>query len=120
MKKNEYLLYILDLMEPHGPITSKALFGGYGIYYGPTIIGIILERQLYFKMDDTSRGDFEAYSSQQFIYAGKTKSVAMPYMQLPESILENSELLPEWIEKAYHVSLRHRKAKSQKKRTQLT
>ncbi len=118
MKKNEYLLYVLDLMQPHGPITSKALFGGHGIYYGPTIIGIIVENQLYFKMDDMTRADFEAYGSKPFIYEGKTKTVTMPYMQLPESVLENSDLLPEWIEKAYHVSLRHNRSKPKKKRVQ--
>ncbi len=114
MKKSEYLLYVLDLLEPHGPITAKSLFGGYGIYYGPTIMGVIVQDQLYFKMDDTTRSDFEAHDAQPFIYKGKTKTVAMPYMQLPESILENRELLPEWIEKAYLVSLRHHKSKSKR------
>jgi len=115
MKKNEYLLYVLDLLQPHGPITAKSLFGGYGIYCGPTIIGIIVESQLYFKVDDSTRADFEEYSSKPFIYEGKTKTVTMPYMTLPESVLENSELLPQWIETAYQVSLRH-KAKPKKKR----
>ncbi len=119
MKKNEYLLYILDLLQPHGPITSKSLFGGYGIYYGPAIIGIIVESQLYFKVDESTRADFEEYGSKPFIYEGKTKTVAMPYMTLPESVLENSELLPEWLENAYQVSLRHRKAKPKKKRPQV-
>lgn len=115
MKKNDYLLYILDLLQPHGPITSKSLFGGYGIYYGPTIIGIIVESQLYFKIDDSTRADFEAYGSKPFIYEGKAKTVTMPYMQLPESILESREQLAQWIERAHQASLRHQKSKPKKK-----
>jgi DNA transformation protein and related proteins len=116
MKKNEYLLYILDFLEPHGPITAKALFGGHGIYYGTAIIGVIVDNELYFKVDEFTKPAFDQYGSQSFIYKGKTKTVTMPYMKLPELILENREELPQWIENAFQVSLRHQKSSPKKKK----
>lgn len=106
--KHQYLTYVLDMLQPHGNIISKGLFGGHGIYYNGIIFAVIVENQLYFKVDDQTRPDFEEYGSKPFVYVGKTKSVTMPYMTLPESILENRDELPLWIEKAYQVSLRHK------------
>lgn len=108
--KNQYLTYIIDTLQPHGPITAKAMFGGHGIYSGKLIIGLIVENQLYFKADESTRPDFEKHDSEQLIFTDKNnKKFIMPYMTLPESILENREELPLWIEKAYQVSLRAKK-----------
>ncbi len=107
--KHQYAQYVLDTLKPHGSIVAKSLFGGYGFYRDGIIFAIIVEDQLYFKIDDITRGDFEAYDSQQFVYEGKSMTVAMPYMTLPESILENRDELPLWIEKACQVSLRSKK-----------
>jgi DNA transformation protein and related proteins len=104
--KNQYRDYVLDLLQPHGPITARAMFGGHGIYYGSAIIGLIVDSELYFKVDDETRSDYEAYRSVPFIYEGKSKTVTMPYMKVPESILEDNEELPLWIEKALQVSLK--------------
>jgi len=114
--KQQFLMYVLDMLQPHGPITARALFGGHALYFNGVIFAIIVENQLYFKVDDLTKEDFEAYDSRYFVYTGKTKQVTMPYMTLPESILENRDELPLWIEKAYEVSLRHKKATKSKPR----
>ncbi len=112
--KHQYLAYVLDMLQPHGQITAKGLFGGHGIYYKGIIFAVIVENELYFKVDDHTREDYDEYDSQPFVYIGKTKTVTMPYMTLSESILENREELPLWIEKAYQVSLRHKKGQKRK------
>jgi len=109
MMKSQYAQYIFDMLKPQGHITIKALFGGYAFYNEGVIFAIIVDDQLYFKVDDETRADFEAYQSEQFIYQGKSKEVSMPYMTLPESILENSEELALWVAKACNVSLRAKK-----------
>ncbi len=97
------------------------MFGGYGIYYGQAIIGVIVDNQLYFKIDELTKPDFEAAGGEQWIYESKTKQVAMPYIKLPESHLEQRDTLSLWIEKAYEASLRKKKAPQKKKpKKQLT
>ena len=112
--KTDYRDYVLDLLQPHGPISARPLFGGYGIYYESLIIGIIVDSQLYFKVNDETRSDYEAYGSLPFVYDGKSKTVTMSYMTVPESILEKRDELSQWIEKAHQVSLQSAKSKKNK------
>ena len=110
-KTNPFVETILKKLKPHGPITARAMFGGYGIYYGDVIFALIAENRLYFRADDLNRKDYESYDSEPFTYQGMGKPVVMPYMSLPDEILENPKKLPSWINKAMDTSLRHKKKK---------
>jgi DNA transformation protein len=109
LMKNQYAQFVLDTLKPHGPITAKPLFGGYAFYCSGIIFAIIVEDELYFKVDKATSGEFEALESKPFIYQGKAKTVTMSYMTLPESILADREQLPLWIRKACEVSMRSKK-----------
>ena len=69
-KPNPYLTKILEKLEPHGPITARAMFGGYGIYYDKVIFASIFMDQLYLRVDDYNRDDYARYKSLPFIYEG--------------------------------------------------
>jgi DNA transformation protein len=43
-----------------GEITSRAMFGGHGLYWRGTIFGIVFQDRLYLKVDDRSRDDYLA------------------------------------------------------------
>lgn len=89
---------VFDAMEGIPGITSKRMFGGYGLYKDKKIFAIITsDSQLYFKIDEGLKVRFKEYGSEPFIYEGKNKPVEMPYWLLPEEVLENKELLEEWI-----------------------
>lgn len=51
VRNNEFIEYIKDILAPFGQITTRVMFGGYGIYKDRVIIGIIAESELYFKAD---------------------------------------------------------------------
>lgn len=104
---------IMKVLIPFG-VTSRAMFGGYGLYIDKIIFGAIIEDKLYFRCDDTTKKDFENYGSHPFIFEGSGKPVRMPYMTLPDEIFKNSEKLKEWIQKARESSLSY-KLKSKKK-----
>lgn len=101
-----------DLLAGMEGITSKKMFGGYGLYLDGDIFAIILsEGGLYFKVDDTNRAQFEELGSEQFVYTGhKTKKpTAMPYWRLPDEILEDRDRLPEWVVQSADISRSTRK-----------
>ena len=54
---HDYIVY--DILGILTGITSKAMFGGWAIYKGGTIFGIIAGGELYFKVDDKNRLKFE-------------------------------------------------------------
>lgn len=114
-KHSEYLTYVLEKLEPHGPIKARAMFGGYGIYYGDVMFALIADNELYFRVDQESEKAFIEYSSKRFVYDGmKNKAVSLPYFTLPEEILESYTELPRWIETAYKTALKHKKVKKKK------
>lgn len=113
--QNQYLEYVLDILSPLGDITYRSMFGGVGLYYRGLIFAIIADDVLYFKVSDDNRVDYEAMGSEPFTYMGKEKPVKISYWKVPEEIMENSEELQEWVEKAYQVSLKSEKKKPQKK-----
>jgi len=103
--------YILTDCLGHLPgISSRAMFGGWGIYQDGVIFGLIAEEQLYFKAGEHNRSDFEQYGSQPFIYEAKNhQRTNMGYSSVPEEILSDPELIRDWVTKAVQVSLSKRK-----------
>ena len=107
-----YCDYIIDSLAPWGKVTSRRMFGGYGIYRFDLIFGIIIEDTFYLKVNDSNRADYESANSEPFSYDAKGKRVSMSYWQVPAEVLEDSELLCEWARKAYDVAMSGKKIKT--------
>jgi TfoX/Sxy family transcriptional regulator of competence genes len=54
-----FIDFVVEQLEGCGPIVTKRMFGGVGIYSGDTFFAIIDNDILYLKVDDTTRKDFE-------------------------------------------------------------
>ncbi len=105
-KKSAYLDYILCDILPHiEGITFKAMFGGYGLYHRGVIFGIIVEEDLYFKVDETNKADYEAQGSTPFTYEthNGTKGV-MSYWRVPIDILEDQNHIKQWLKISVEIS----------------
>ena len=110
-EKAQFLEYVLsEVLADIDGISSRAMFGGYGIYKDGVIFAIIADEQLYFKVDETNRKDYEQYGSGPFVYSqGKTKSTTMSYWELPADIQEDRHEIAIWVDKSYKVSLSQKK-----------
>lgn len=102
--------YVIDQLHDFGGASARAMFGGFGVYKGGVMFGLITSDELYFKVDDSNRADFEARKSKPFVYEGKSKPIAMSYWRVPDDVLENADDLKAWAMKAYDVALKARKA----------
>lgn len=92
-------------------ISSRAMFGGWGIYKDGIFFALIAENQLYFKVDGTNKKDYEELGSGQFSYQSKHGPMEMSYWLLPEEIMSNSERLMQWVEKSVQVGLKSKKGR---------
>ena len=101
---NSYVDYIIELLSPFGSITSKFMFGGCAIYKDGIIIGIIVDNELFFKVDDSNKRHYELYGSAPFMYKAKGRHVALSYWKVPEEILEQQDKLLEWLTWSYEIS----------------
>ena len=99
---HDYVIYDLMGDDPH--ITTRKMFGGYGLYKDSIIFGIIVENTLYFKVDESNKAAYEEYGSKPFHYSNGTKEVVMSYFEVPETILDDREKLFEWIDQSTYIS----------------
>ncbi len=111
----EYREFVLEqLGRVAAPVTSRAMFGGVGVYSGGLFFALMAGETLYLKVDDTNRPDFEAMGMGPFRpFLGDEHT--MHYYELPADLLEDADALRPWVEKSVDVARRSRKSKSKKK-----
>ena len=47
--KSEFIQYVLELLQPLGGVTAKAMFGGSGVYRRWVMVALIANETLYLK-----------------------------------------------------------------------
>ena len=90
------------------------MFGGVGLYSGELFFALIAEDTVYFKVDESTRPDFEARGMGPFRPFGDTGGT-MQYYELPEDVLEDPEALRVWAGKAIAIA-RQKKSHRQSRR----
>ncbi|MFC1643614.1 TfoX/Sxy family protein [Chlamydiota bacterium] len=105
---DEFLNYVLEQLEVVGLIDHKKMFGGVGIYYDGLFFAIIANDILYFKVDDSNKEDYTKNNMGPFKPYGE-KSYSMQYFEVPIDVLEDTEQLYLWANKAISVAKRSRK-----------
>lgn len=87
----------LDLLSVLGPVRSRAMFGGHGIYHQDRMFALIAYDVLYLKVDDGNRSAFEAAGSRPFVWEGKDgRKVPMSYWEMPPEGFEAPERTEYW------------------------
>jgi DNA transformation protein and related proteins len=96
-------------------IRARPMFGGVGLYSGEVFFALIADDTLYFKVDDSTRPEFEARGMGPFRPFGDA-SGAMQYYQLPEDLLEDPDALRPWAEKAVAIARQHKSPRPSRRR----
>ena len=110
----DFIQHIVDLMSPMD-VFPKKMFGGYGIFCGEVMIGLVADDVLFLKTDEQNKQDYIDEGLGPFVYSKKGKDVMMSFWEAPVGCLENGDEMREWAEKAYEAALRSKKPKKKKK-----
>ena len=110
---DEFLTYLKDQLTDMGPVTSRRMFGGAGLYCDGLMFAIVVDDVLYFKVDDSNRPDYEAAGTGPFIFTSSQGQSTMSYYEVPVDVLESKEMISQWALKALDV------AQAAKKKTNL-
>ena len=90
MKANpEYLNFVMDKLSPISNIRSRAMFGGYGIFYEGSMFALIAEDILYFKVNESNRDMYEKARSKPFPHG-------ISYWEVPTEVIEENSKLFNW------------------------
>lgn len=106
----EYREFVLEQLGRVAPVTPRAMFGGVGVYSGGLFFALMAGETLYLKVDETTREDFLAVGKGPFRpFGGDTDMKG--YYELPAELLEDTDALRPWVDKAIDVARRSRKTR---------
>lgn len=94
MTDDSFKDFILDQLHSLEAITCRRMFGGHGLYMGPTFFGIIHNDQLYFRTDDDTRKPYLERGMGPF--QPNKKQTLKNYYEVPVEVIEDHEQLPQW------------------------
>lgn len=95
---------IRDLLSPLGPVATRRMFGGGGVYCDGVMFGLVSDDTLFLKADAKTKAAFEDEGCGPFVYDGKGKPIAMSYWRMPERLLDEPEAMVEWARIALGVA----------------
>src|SRR5437870_8823050 len=100
--------FVLDQLAALPGLRDRSMFGGVGLYAGDVFFGILASDILYFKVDDSTRQDYELAGSRPFKpYADR--AMTMPYYAVPIAIVEDAAALVKWAKRAVEVAVASKK-----------
>ena len=109
MKKiNEFVEHLSEVFHLFGPIRSRRMFGGYGIYHDGLMIGLVADDVLYLKTDAISAPQFAEAGCLPFEYTKNGVIMKMSYSSAPIEIFDDPEIAKTWASRAYDAALRSR------------
>jgi DNA transformation protein len=115
----EFVAWVVERLEPLGPLRTRAMFGGHGLWLDDTVgeepgargkglfFALFADDVLYLKADDETRAFYTEQALEPFRpFDGDT---VMDYYPVPDEVLEDPEALLAWANRALGAALRSRR-----------
>lgn len=113
---SEFVNFLHEVFESFGPIRSRKMFGGHGIYHQDLMFGLVADDELYLKTDVQNLAQFEEHDLAPFEFVGKDgKAMQMSYRKAPEEIYDDLDQACYWAELAFAAAQRNNAKKKTKK-----
>ena len=95
---DDFLAYLHELFADFGPITTRAMFGGHGVYFEGLIIGIVIDDALYLKADarDASRRSRPPAARLSSTTAEGAADRRCSYWSLPDEAMDSPQAMLPW------------------------
>ena len=107
---SEFIDYLHEVLAPFGPVQTRRMFGGYGVYHDGVMFAIVVDEVLYLKADEQSAPEFEALSLCRFEYLKQGKPVRMSFFEAPDAVFDDADEAVRWARCAFEAALRSRKS----------
>jgi len=114
---DSFVAFVLEQLEPVGPITTKRMFGGVGLYAGDLFFALLAGDVLYLKADDSTRGALESAGARPFQpYPDRPGGGTMQYYSVPAAILEDRDELTAWAVRSVAIARAQRASPTKRRK----
>ena len=114
---DDYRDFVLEQLAPAGRVTSRAMFGGVGLYLDGLFFALIDDDTLFFKTDEATRKRYESAGSKPFCPYPDQPDQSMGYWTVPAEVLEDSDELAAWAREAMGVALAKKRRRPARRRS---
>lgn len=102
--------HVLDLMGGFARVRARSMFGGHGLYRDDLMFGLMVDGDLYLKVDEQALPHFTDRNLRPFTYEAKGRRVSLSYHEAPPEALEDEAAMANWCELAWAAALRTKAA----------
>lgn len=100
-----FLAFLDEQLAGIGPVSIRRMFGGAGVFADGIMFALVSDDTLYFKVDETTRADFEAEGMGAFTYATKDgRNTLVSYWRAPERLFDEPDEMLAWARKALTIA----------------
>ncbi len=107
---DEFLQYVLEQLGGLGAVTVRRMFGAVGLYHGDRFFALISRDTLYFKTNESNRGDYEARGMDRFRPFADKPQLSMTYYEVPADTIEDAEQCVVWARRSAAIAATPRPA----------
>ncbi len=94
---DQFSEYLHDLFGALGPIRTRRMFGGAGVWLGDAMFALVVNDTIYMKADTDLAADYAAAGSDPFSYATRDGSGTLTgFMRLPDAALDDPAQALAW------------------------
>jgi len=111
----QFVEEVIERLSAVAPVSSRFMFGGFGLYSDGVMFGLVDDGTLYLRADDENRPDFAAVGSQPWTFESKGIPMTMSYYPIPEADFDDTEALERWFTSARDAATRAAAAKGPKR-----
>jgi DNA transformation protein and related proteins len=101
---DDFLQYVLEQLAGLGRVTPRRMFGGVGLYHDAKFFGLIAGGTVYFKVNDSNRGEYEAHGMDRFRPYPDKPELSMTYYAVPADTLEDADECAVWARKSVAIA----------------
>ena len=87
---------ICDLFAGLGPIRTRKMFGGQGVYRADLMFALEAYGELYLKTDEASLEAFRTAGSRPFVYEKDGRRTQTSYWLIPDAALDDPDEAARW------------------------
>lgn len=97
--------FVIEQLEGLGRLRTRRMFGGLGLYLDDAFFAIVWKDALYFKVDESNRGDYERAHMPPF-QPFPDQGAGGGYFEVPPGVLERRSELHAWARRSVAVAAR--------------